>query len=518
MLPYECLLEYDYLARPYKLIGNCAEDMPELSDDGRTYTFKIRRGKWFGPDECFGFGEDGNPKRRELVAEDFIYSLKRLADAKVSSPGYWVVENRIAGIGEFREASKDPKTPTDYALPVRGLRAPDDRTLVIELDEPNPDFLWALPMGFAAAVPREAVGYYNGKDEKGRNRVGFDSVAVGTGLYRLGKFRRNHVAEFVLKDENKERGLIDRVVFHVIDDPITRWLMFLNGELDFSDISNDNWDAVIKNGELDRDLMGKRGIRYLTQPGVDIAYVGFNMDDPVVGKNKKLRQALCRAFDSGEWIRFNHGKFMPANTPVPPAFEGWLETPHPYSFDLEEAKKLIAEAGYPGGVDPATGRRLELTLDIGATDISTRENAELLASFWARIGVSLKIQYNNWPSFLAKVADRKVQMYRIGWMADYPSALNFLQLFAGKNSSPGQNRSNYSNPVYDDMYDRAEIETDSVRRVGLIREMQEIVREDCPWVLMHFGCVHSLVGPGVENHIPHDYSYGMEKYLSKSRF
>ena len=108
-------------------------------------------------------------------------------------------------------------------------------------------------------------------------------------------------------------------------------------------------------------------------------------------------------------------------------------------------------------------------------------------------------------------------MYRIGWMADYPSALNFLQLFASKNASPGQNRSNYSNPEYDELYERAEIETDPAGRVELIRRMQEIVREDCPWVFVHFGCVHSLVGPGVENYIPHDYSYGMEKHIRKTR-
>ena len=513
MLPYECLLEYDYLARPYKLVGNLAEDLPEISEDGKTYTFKIRRGKFFGPDVCFGADENGAPKSRELTAEDFVYSLKRLADVRNSSPGYWIIENRVAGIGEFREASKTAEDRTDYSMPVRGLRAPDAHTLVIELDKPNPDFLWVLAMGFAAAVPHEAVEYY-GKQKN----TSFHSVAVGTGPYRLERFRRNHMTEFVLKNKDDGRPeMIDRIVFYVVDDPITRWLMFLRGELDFSEISNDNWNAVIKDGELDSDLFNKRGIRYHTKPGTDVYYVGFNFDDPVVGNNKKLRQALSRAFNSDEWVRFNHGRYLPATSPVPQSIDGWPDTPHPYSYDLEEAKRLLAEAGYPDGIDPATGKRLELVLDLGHTDVSTRESAELLASFWAKIGVSLKLQYNNWPAFLSKVAERKSQMFRIGWMADYPSALNFLQLFASKNASPGQNRSNYSNPEFDDLYERAEVETDYEKRMDMIRRMQDIMREDCPWVLMHYGMVHTLAGPGVENYIPHDYSYGMEKFYGKKR-
>ena len=507
MVPYECLLEYDYHATPYKLNGSLAEDTPELSQDGRTYTFKIKSGKFFGPDKCFGVSDDGKPRRRELTAEDFVYSLKRLADAKISSPGYWLIENKVVGIGAFREASMDAKTPTDYSAPVLGLRAPDDRTFVIELDEPNPDFLWMLAMSFAAAVPREAVEFY---------KTDFDSVAVGTGLYRLEKFRRNHVTEFRLKEKNDD-GLIDRIAFYVVDDPITRWLMFLNGELDISGISRDNWDAVIKNNELDRDLFAKYGLRHFSKPGTYIGYVGFNLDDPVVGKNKKLRQALSRAFNSDEWTRFNNGRVIPANSPVPLNFDGWLETPHPYSFDLDDAKRLLAEAGYPGGIDPAAGKRLELTLEVGETDSATRESVELIASFWAKIGVSVKLNYNNWPSFLEKTSKREAQMFRIGWMADYPSALNFLQLFASKNASPGQNRSNYSNPEYDALYAQAERETDRTARLALIRKMQEIVREDCPWVFLHYDRTHTLVSPDLENFVPHDYSYGMEKHMRKKQ-
>ena len=509
MLPYESLLEYDYAARPYKLIGGLAEAPPKISPDGKIYTFKIRAGKIFGPDACFGLDPaTGAPKQRELVADDIVYSFKRLADAKLSSPGYWLVEDKIAGIGEFHEASLDTATNTDYSLPVRGLRAPDARTLVIELDAPSPDFIWGLAMSFTAAVPREAVEFY------GKN---FDSVAVGTGLYNVAKFRRNYGLEFVRKTGGASHGggEIDRIIYPVIDDASTRWLSFLSGQLDvIGEITRDNWDAVIKDGELAPELR-RRGVTLNAKPSLDTYYVGFNLSDPVLGRNKKLRQAMTCAFDSAEWARLNLGRVVPATGPVPPGIDGRLETAPPYFFDLERAQKLLAEAGYENGVDPATGRRLSLTLELGRTDQEIRENAELIASFMGRIGISIKLQYNNWPSFLRKIGRREAQMFLIGWMADYPSALNFLQLFVGKNSSPGPNRANYENPRYDRLFEQAEREMDDAKRMELIHEMQEILREDCPWIFLYHRRDNMLVSPALRNVILHDYPYGMEKHWRK---
>ncbi len=516
-LVYETLLEYDYLARPYQLRGCVAESLPTISDDGKTLTFKLRRGVQFGPDPSLGVDSaTGTPRTRELVASDFVYSMKRLADAKLSSPGYWTIENKIVGIEAFRDASK-LEAPTDYSMDIPGIRAIDEQTVQIKLTAPSLDFLWVLAMSFTAIVPHEAVERY-GRD--------FESIEVGTGAYRIVKWRRNYRFEYerrpgrdMARDATpilpgaEDAKPIDRIIYLIIDDASTRWLLFLDGALDVAgEITRDNWDAVInKDGTL-TDEMKRRQIRLESKPSLDTYYVGFNLDDPVVGENRKLRQAMSCAFNSLEWEKLNEGRVVSANGPLPPGVAGKLETPFAYSFDLEKAKGLLAEAGYPGGIDPATGRRLTLTLDVGRTDQEVRENAELISAFMDRLGIVVALQYNNWPSFLRKVSRREAQMFLIGWMSDYPSALNFMQLFIGRNASPGPNRANYVNPVYDALYDEAEKATDLVKRMKCIAEMQEMVREDCPWIYLYHRRDNLLLNPSVRNLVMHDYPYGVEKH------
>jgi len=199
--------------------------------------------------------------------------------------------------------------------------------------------------------------------------------------------------------------------------------------------------------------------------------------------------------------------------PVPPGTDGRLETPFPYAYDLDRARALLREAGYPEGVDPQTGKRLELTVDLGRTSQDVRESTELLVSFFARVGISLKAQYHNWPTFLRRVSGRQSQMFRIGWVGDYPDAENFLQLFYGRNVSPGPNRCNYVNPRFDQVYEAACAAPDDSARNRLWAEAQELVREDCPWVFLHFQKVYSLCQSRVQNYVPSDFPYGTEKYL-----
>ena len=516
-LVYETLLEYDYLARPYRLRGGLAEGLPEISADGRTLTFRLRHGVRFGPDACLGADPaTGGPGTREVVAADVVYSLKRLADAKLGSPGYWTIEGKIEGVEAFYEASKD-QAPTDYSREIAGLRALDEHTVEMRLAAPSPDFLWVLAMPYTAIVPREAVERY-GAD--------FESVEVGTGPYRLVTWRRNYRYAFerrpgrdIARDatpllpDARDALPIERIVYLVMEDPSTRWLSFLSGGLDVAgDISRDNWDAVIgPDGELTED-MKRRDIRRLSKPSLDTYYIGFNLDDPVLGGNLKLRQALSCASDPRQWETLNAGRVVGSSGPVPPGIAGRLETPSPFAFNPEKAKALLAEAGYPDGIDPATGRRLTLVLDLGRTDQEIRETAELFASFMDRIGVVVKLQYNNWPSFLKKIARREAQMFLIGWMADYPSALNFMQLFVARNASPGPNRSNYANADYDALYDQADTTLDDEARLAMIGQMQTRIREACPWIFLYHRKANLLLLPHVRNVVLHDFPYGAEKH------
>jgi ABC-type transport system substrate-binding protein len=191
-LVYEELLQYKYLERPFQVEPCLAEAMPEVSEDGLTYTFRIRKGVFFHDDVCFD-PDHGTPKTRELVASDFVYSFKRIADAKNTSTGWWLLDGKILGLNAFRDRSGAAEK-TDYDIEVEGLQAPDARTFVIRLTEPYPQLLYVLTMTYLAAVSREAVEYY--KEE-------ILNHPVGTGPYRLTEWIRNYRLVF---DRNPRFG------------------------------------------------------------------------------------------------------------------------------------------------------------------------------------------------------------------------------------------------------------------------------------------------------------------------
>ena len=513
-LVWETPLQFDYAARPYRLAPYAAEDMPVVSDGGRTLEFRLRDDVWFGPDPSIRT-PDG---RRRATAEDFVYSVKRLADAKLSSPGWWLVDGKIEGIGAFREASRNPAAPTDYSMPVAGLQALDGRTVRIRLERPDPEFLWALAMPYFSLVPREAVEAYGEQ---------FGTHEAGSGPFTLASWRRGHRMLFVRRpgrDAARDRtpppepGEPAGTPFASVEylgmaDASTRWLSFLRGTFDVAfDVSRDNWDAVIREDGSLAPEMAARGVRLASEPALESYYLGFNMDDPVLGRNGKLRQAISCAFDSAQWCSLNRGRVLPSNGPLPPGVEGRLETPHPYAFDLEKARALLAEAGYPGGTDPATGRRLALVLDLGKSDQETREGAELLAGFLDRVGIALELRFSTFPQFMRRLNRREEQLFMIGWVADWPDPMNFLQLFNSRNASPGPNRTNYANPAYDALCDEAAAATDPARRLELVREMQDVVREDCPWACLYYRREFVLVGPDILGFRLHDFPIGAEKH------
>jgi len=497
---YEGLLQYSYLARPYRLEPLLAEGMPDISPDGLVFTFRLKRGVHFHDDPCFPGG-----KGRELTAEDFIYSIKRAADKKNLSTGWWAFNGRIQGLNEFREAAAG-ESPTDYSVPVAGLTAPDPHTLQITLTRPFPQLLWILAMPYAYAVPREAVEYY------GEN---FVSHPVGTGPFILSEWRRNYRLEY-RRNPAWHGGApgLERIVEYMIGDSSTRWLAFLTGQLDFyKDISHDNWDVIFRDGGRLAPELAARGIRASGIAGLDTYYIGFNMDDPVVGHNKKLRKALTCAFDSEAWIKYYNHRVTRARGPIPPGVEGYSDEPALHPYDLEKARKLLAEAGWPDGRDPQTGKRLELTLELGQTDTEIRESTELFIGFMDKLGVVINPSYNNKPAFFKKIEQREAQMFRLSWFADYPDAENFLQLFYGPNASPGPNRVNYRRPEYDRLYEEIRVMQDGPERTELYRRMAAMVEEDCPWIFMHHPMAYVLHHDRLRNYAPHDFPYGMEKHF-----
>jgi len=525
---YEGLVQYAYLDRPYRVEPCLAESLPAISPDGTVYTFTIRKGIYFQDDPCFAKGPNVAGKGRELCANDFVYGIKRVADLKVGSPGYWAFRDRIVGLDEFRNRSG--RGPTDYDAPVAGLETPDRYTLRIHLIRPFPALLWILTMNFAYAVPREAVEFY-GTD--------FVSHPVGTGPYILKSHVHNYRLEFernpkwretgrvdrypssgegsddangFLADAGKELPFIDRMVQYVITDPSTQWLLFLSGQLEVTALTRDNWDAVVTPERKLTKEMAERGIVLSIAPALDTAYIGFNMEDPLVGKNRFLRQAMMAAFDRDRWVKFQNGRVTPAMGPIPPAMRVADTNESLFPCDLERARRLMIQAGYPGGKDPVTGHRLELTLELGSGESETREMAEVLASFMEQIGIVLVPSFNNWPSFLKKLEQKRAQLFYLSWMADYPDPENFLQLFYGPNVTPGANRCNYVNPEFDRLYEKAGTLPNGLEKTKVYAEMEQIVKADCPWLFLHHSLSVTLTHSWLKNYKPHDFPLGLSKY------
>lgn len=517
---YEGLLQYAYWDRPYRVEPLLAAALPEISSDGLVWRFTLRSGIYFSDDPCFAAT---GGKGRELVAQDMAYSILRIADAKVASSGFWAFRGKIAGLDEFRAASQSD-TPTDYNRGVAGLRVVGPHELEIHLTTPYPQLPWVLAMPYAYVVPREAVDFY-GRD--------FGVHPVGTGPYVLTAARQNYRYEYRANPKWAETGRVEtmpadaptpdagkplprtqRIVDCVVGDPSTAWLLFLAGQLDVVEVGRDQWDSIITPAYNLRPELAAQGIALSKAPQMAVSYVAFNMDDPVVGTHRQIRQALNCAFDSQAWLEFQNRRILIPNGPVPPNVAGYVDEPPPYRFDLARAKRLLSEAGYPEGKDPATGRRLKLILEIGAADNpEARQAAELLASFMDRVGVVLEPSYNNWPAFLQKIERREAQMFSVTWIGDYPDAQNFLQLFASENASPGPNRANYRSAKFDRLYRELVALPESPEREALCRAATAVVMEDCPWILTAHPMAFSVRHARLQNYLRHDFNWGLEKYL-----
>lgn len=522
---YETLLQYSYLDRPYHVEPLLGASLPDISADGLTYTFRLRKGIFFQDDPCF---RATGGKGRELVAADFIFSFKRIVDIKMASDGAWCF-SQIVGMEEWRATTGGDK-PTDFSRPIAGLQAPDPYTLIIRLKQPQPQLLWILTMHYTSAMPREAVEFYG--QELGNH-------PVGTGAFILKEFRPNYRYEFIRNPKWRETGrvdryptsndprdppelradagkqipFLDRIVEYVVEDVATAWLMFLTGQIESTPVARDNFNVVFTLGRKLNPEFARKGIRLVAAPVMDTFYVGFNFDDPVVGKNKKLRQAMCYAFNETEYNQFFNNRVTRPTGPLPPNVAGYVERPQPYPLDLPRAKQLLAEAGYPNGIDPTTGRRLQLRLDVGnADDAEYRQAVELFCNFMDRLGIQVLANFNNWPSFLEKLERRQTQIFTLAWMADYPDAENFLQLFYSQNCSPGPNHTNYINPEFDKLYEQARVMQDGPERTALYKKMSDIVIDDCVWLMTAQPLSYIMMHRWNGNYKYHDFPYGMTKY------
>jgi ABC-type transport system substrate-binding protein len=566
---FDTLLEYHYTRRPLQLIPGLAKAVPKpetLPNGHLSYRFRLRSGVRFHADPCFALSQKARDTR-ELVAADVAFQLQRLADPKINSPAAPTF-NDVLGFAAFakRLAEMRKADPGFAALPpheqyrraggIEGVIAHGDLDLEIVLAAPNPQILYWFAMPFTTPMPWEAVAYYDGKD----GRPNLSERAVGTGAFRLTLYEKQH--RFVLtrneawyglaeenadapgtvfparadmaEDDIKARSVdpayagrrlpfLDEIRFVRERETIPTFNKFLQGYYDvLANVIKESFDTVIVEGLLSPE-MEQLGIKLDKEVEPTIFYVGFNMDDAVVGapagdKSRKLRQAMSLAIDSDKFLRlFQNGRGAAAQSPVPPGIFGYRKGyRNPFRQpDLPRARRLLAEAGYKNGIDPKTGAPLKLTFNTGRTEAEALLQWEFLASAWREIGIDVEVRATDWNKYQADLRQGAYQVFFLGWGADYPDPENFLFLLECKQSqsrSKGPNTANFCNAEFDKLYATMKQLPNDERRAAALRRMEEILEQERPWIELFFRETYALSHAWVVNSKPMGMSYPTYKY------
>jgi ABC-type transport system substrate-binding protein len=521
----ESLYTYHYLKRPFVLEPFLADGMPVISEDKLTYTIPIKQGVYFQDDVCFP-----NGKGRELKADDFVYAFKRIANVRYASVNWGGFKDRVVGLDDFREYTKQFKNEfeVDYSPEIEGLRAIDDYTLQIKLVKPWPQLLDDLTSVVTAPVAKEAVDYYQ-KD--------IIAHPVGTGPYYLKTWHRGVYLELVknptfrqdiyptegtpedvqsglLADAGKKLPLIDRIIFRIIEEEQPMWLLFMRGELDFAGIPKDNFSSAVDlYAQRPKEEMRQRNIQLAITDQPSLYYYGFNMRDPVLGKNKPLREALCRAIDCEKINElFYNGRWRVAHSLIHPLMNEYdpnIVNQHYMRYDPEEAKKLIVEAEkINGGPIPE--------LVIGSVGGSTflRQFGQFIEREIEDVGLQVRSDYTDWPTYMGKMNKGQLQILGGGGVRfSAPDALGVLSMFATKYFAPLGNSFFYSNKEYDRLYDQAEVMFPCPERTELYRKMERMVLDDYPAIFTNHRVQYDLYHGWLENHKPHPFLYGFMKYI-----
>lgn len=525
---FERLLTYDYLARPAKLVPMLAEAMPDVADSGRTYTFHLRKGIYFSSDPAF------KGRQRELVAQDFVYSILRFFDPKNRSPYAFMLEG-IVGVMELAaQAEKSGKF--DYDAKLSGLEVPDKYTLRIRLKETDYNFPFKIAHTSYGAVAREVIEAY-GDDTMGH--------PVGTGPYVLKQWVRGSkivleanpgfrgfVWDFAASEPAWDEGVISamkgktmpqigRVEINVIEESQSILLAFQGRQLDTINLPSD-----LRERALDRNMkllpdFAQRGVTLFQNADLDMTFTTFNFRDPVVGGYTKekmaLRRALIMAYDEPSEIEVvRKGLAVPNDMPIPRGVVGYDPSYHTINpYDPELAGKLLDRFGYKVGKD---GYRTmpdgsPLVLHIASeTSQSSRQLDEVWQRSLERIKVRVQFDVSKFPDNLKAAKACKLTMWGQAWNADYPDGENFMQLLYGPNTGQSNNGC-YESKAFDAFYDKARLLPDSPERRHLYLEMTRQMEVDGAWRIGVSRLRNQLIHPWVKGYKYHPILHAIWIYM-----
>lgn len=606
---YQPPLQYHFLKRPLTLIPQTASKMPTVSyldnhgmelpaDASDTdiaysvYEITIKPDILYQPHPAFAQDNNGNLRyhtltlqdiqalqkisdfehtgTRELIADDFIYQIKRLAHPRLHSPIFGLMADYIVGLREYADTlrNQDKIQPGNSFLdlrdfPLSGVERVDDYTYRIRIQGKYPQFVYWLTMAFFAPVPWEVDHFFSQPGMAEKNFT-LDWYPVGTGPYMLTENNPNQimvlernpnfkgeyypdegmpedVTNGLLRDANKPLPFVDKIVFSREKESIPYWNKFLQGYYDASGISSDSFDQAVQitgQGEATiTEEMEAQGIRLGTEVAPSTYYMGFNMLDPVVGGRtpaekaaaRKLRQAISITVNYEEFLTiFANGRGIAAQGPIPPGIEGYHEgetgiNPIVYEWrngeaqrkSIKRAQTLLAEAGYPGGISRKTGKPLVLYYDVTARGADDRSMLDWMRMQFQKLNIQLVIRSTDYNRFQDKIRKGNAQIFEWGWNADYPDPENFLFLLYGpqrKVDNSGENAANYDNAEYNRLFELMKNMEHGPQRIQIIDRMVAILREDAPWLWGYHPKIFALYHTWYQNVKPNRMAYNTIKY------
>ncbi len=532
---FETLYGYDFLARPVKVVPVLADGMPVITDDFKTFTIKIKPGVLFAEDAAF------NGKKRELTAQDIVYTFKRFFDPKTKSPSFsdWE-EGKFVGMAALRAEAEKPGAKFNYDKEVEGIRALDRYTVQFKVEETRPRliYLFADP-GVGGTVAREVVEKYGDK---------IMEHPVGTGPFKLDQWTRSSKMTFV-KNPNyreviytaepaaddtvaqaiyktmkgKRMPMVDRVEVSVIEEVQPRWLSFLGGDQDLLErLPNAFAYQAIPNNQIAPNL-AKKNISMMRVPNPDVTVTYFNMEHPVIGgytpERIALRRAIALAYNSEEEIRLpRRNQAILAQGPIQPMTFGYdpkFKT-EMSEFNRARAGALLDMYGYvdkngDGWRDLPDGKPLVLEYAT-SPDATSRELNEIWKKHMSASNIKIEFKSGKWPEHLKAARAGKLMMWGLGYSASTPDGEDALGLAYG----PGKGQSNLSrfeNAEFDKLYQDQQLLPDGPERLVAMQKMVKIMVAYMPYKFSTHRILTDMKHPWLIGYSRHPISRDFWQYV-----
>lgn len=514
---FDVMYEYDYYVRPVRLRGSIADGLPQISADGLTWTIKIKKGQYFADDPVF------KGAKRELTANDLVYSWKRMLDPKMVSPTLWHIDGKLVGMdAHVAEAKKTGKF--DYDKPVEGLTATDRYTVQLKLV--RPDYILAeLMLGSNwSPVAREVVEAY--RDPGGR----IMNNPVGAGPYRLGQWTKGSKivltknpnfreaffptdgeaadAEILARNKGKKIPLVGNVEVSIIEEANPRLLSFKSGVLDYEFVAPSMIGNVVQNGKLLPEY-AEKGVKHQRALEPALAYDYFNLDDPIIGGREPakiaLRRAIIIAFPNEDYVRVTfRNQATPASQVIPPTQTGHNpKRTNPIRQDVQLANALLDRFGYKdadgdGFRDLPDGKPFTITRS-STPNPTDRETDELWQKTFQSINIRLVFNKQKWPDLLKQARAGQVQFWGLGWNSASSDGNSFVQLGYSKNIGQS-NFARLRDKQFDELYEKAQLLPLGPKRWALYAAMNDIIMVNSIWSPGVFRYQNVVLQPWVENY------------------